>query len=86
MTEYNNNMRMSLFKCKSDNPKAPALIAVFEIDGTVYRSGLWLKTRQDGTKVVDKNGNGIYGGPITIDEPAPVTEMPADDTGEDVPF
>ena len=73
---YDNNMQMSLFKVVSDNPKAPALRVVFEINGTPYQCGLWLKTKQDGTKVVDKNGNGIYGGKIEVDTYAQQRQAP----------
>ena len=64
---YDNNMQMSLFKVVSDNPRAPVLRAVFEMNGTPFQCSLWLKMKQDGTKVVDKNGNGIYGGKIEVD-------------------
>lgn len=64
---YDNNMQIILKKVVSDNPKAPTLRAEIVIDGKKYKAGLWQWDRKDGSKVLDKEGNGQYIGKVEVD-------------------
>lgn len=64
---YDNEKQVIISKVISDNPKAPALRVDVVIDGVKHTAGLWAWDRKDGTKVLDKAGNGKYIGKLEVD-------------------
>jgi hypothetical protein len=64
---YDNEKQVIISKVVSDNPKAPALRADVVINGVKHTAGLWAWDRKDGSKVVDKAGNGKYIGKLEVD-------------------
>ena len=83
MPEYDDNMRMSMFKVVSDHPDAPMLRCVFQINGVDYECGLWAKTRRDDTLVKDKNNNQVYGGKINVDKRQQERDQPSAEPNRD---
>jgi hypothetical protein len=64
---YDNEKQVIISKVVSDNPKAPALRVDVVINGVKHTAGLWAWDRKDGSKVVDKAGNGKYIGKLEVD-------------------
>ena len=64
---YDNEKQVIISKIISDNPKAPALRVDVVINGVKHTAGLWAWERKDGSKVVDKAGNGKYIGKLEVD-------------------
>ena len=64
---YDNEKQVIISKIISDNPKAPALRVDVVINGVKHTAGLWTWERKDGSKVVDKAGNGKYIGKLEVD-------------------
>ena len=64
---YDNEKQVIISKVVSDNAKAPALRVDVVIDGVKHTAGLWAWERKDGSKVVDKAGNGKYIGKLEVD-------------------
>ena len=64
---YDNEKQVIISKVVSDNPKAPALRVDVVINGVKHTAGLWAWERKDGSKVVDKAGNGKYIGKLEVD-------------------
>ena len=64
---YDNEKQVIISKIISDNPKAPALRVDVVINGVKHTAGLWAWQRKDGSKVVDKAGNGKYIGKLEVD-------------------
>ncbi len=63
------------FKVVSDNPKAPKIRVAIEIVEALppgkYELPLFLKTRKDGTPIMDKADNQLLGGKIKLDDYKP---------------
>lgn len=64
---YDNEKQVIISKVVSDNPKAPALRVDVVINGVKHTAGLWAWDRKDGSKVLDKAGNGKYIGKLEVD-------------------
>tara|TARA_R110000772_G_scaffold221128_1_gene331530 strand:+ start:472 stop:765 length:294 start_codon:yes stop_codon:yes gene_type:complete len=64
---YDNEGQVIISKVISENPKAPALRVDVVINGVKHTAGLWAWDRKDGSKVVDKAGNGKYIGKLEVD-------------------
>ena len=64
---YDNEKQVIISKVISDHPQAPTLRVDVVIDGVKHTAGLWAWDRKDGTKVLDKAGNGKYIGTLEVD-------------------
>jgi len=64
---YDNEKQVIISKVVSDNPQAPALRVDVLIDGVKYTAGVWAWERKDGSKILDKAGNGKYIGKLVPD-------------------
>jgi hypothetical protein len=95
---YDNEKQVIISKVVSDNPQAPALRVDVLIDGVKYTAGVWAWERKDGTKILDKAGNGKYIGKLVPDtweanqdqqgivEANKALNAKADFTDDDIPF
>ena len=65
--EWDNEKQVIISKVISDHPKAPALRVDVLIDGVKHTAGVWAWHHADGTKILDKAGNGKYIGKLKVD-------------------
>jgi hypothetical protein len=74
------------FKCKSDNPKAPAYSGKCDVDGIKKQIELWVNERENGEKYFSFKFKKPWVKPTAKQEvkEEPVNQI--EDDGDDIPF
>jgi len=65
---YDNTNQVILKKAVKEKDNSPDLRLELDVEGVKYKASLWVWTRkEDGSKVLDKNGNAQYKGKVERD-------------------